>query len=71
MLNGCRDHCQCSPQENHAREEDTWFDVVKGQVGWDLSDDIANCEDGIDLIELVSMEVQVFLHTGNVGIVQI
>lgn len=36
--------------------------------GSDACYNIPNSEDGIDDIELVSLEVQIFLHTGNIGV---
>jgi hypothetical protein len=36
-----------------------------------LSDGIADCEDGVDLVELIALKVQLFPHTRNICVVQI
>lgn len=36
-------HCQAAPDDHHEREPDARFDVVEGQVGWNLSDNVAGC----------------------------
>jgi hypothetical protein len=43
-------HRQSSPNQYHARKENARFDVVECQVGGNLSDDVADCEDGVDLV---------------------
>ena len=53
------------------REEVPGLDVVQGNVAGHLSDRVANCEDGVDLVELIALEVQLFPHTRHIGVVQI
>jgi hypothetical protein len=39
-----------------------WFDIVECNITWYLSHGIANGKDGVDLIELVPLEVELLLH---------
>ena len=44
---------------HHAgRKEDPWLDVVQRNIAWHLAYGVANRENRIDLIELISPEIE-------------
>jgi len=53
------------------REEDSWLDVVERNVAGDLRNCISHSEDGVDLVELISSEVELFPHASDIGIGQV
>jgi hypothetical protein len=56
----------------HARREEvSRLDVVKRNITRYLSDGVTDCEDGIDLVELIALEVQLFPHARNIGVAQV
>lgn len=62
----------CHGLSYHAgREEDSGFDIIQCDIAGHLTDGVADGEDGVDLIELISPEAQLFSHARNIGIVQI
>lgn len=65
------DHSQRSPDQHHRRKEDSGWEVREGEVGRYLAEDVANGKDGVDLVELVALERELFLHAGHVGIEQV
>ena len=71
MMGSSSDHGESSPNDHHAREEDARFEVVEGEVGRDLADDISGGEDGIDLIILVSLEPKLLFHATDIRIRQV
>ena len=52
-------------------EEVSWLDVVQRNVARHLSDCISNSEDSVNLIELISLEVQLFSHARDVCIIEV
>ena len=66
-----RDHCEPSPENHHRREEQARTEVGQGKIGRDLTDNVSHREDGVDLVEFIPLEVQLFAHSRHVGIVDI
>jgi hypothetical protein len=49
---------------HHAsRKENSGFDIIERNVAWNLADGVANGEDSVDLIELVSPKTKLFSHS--------
>jgi hypothetical protein len=85
LLSSCSGHCQHSPCNlfnlaksremliNYTRhagwKEVSWFDIVQSNVAGHLSNSISNRKNGVDLIELVSSEAQLFSHARYIGII--
>lgn len=41
VFGGCGDHCEGTPNDHHAWEEDPWLEVVEREVGGDCSNDVS------------------------------
>jgi hypothetical protein len=53
------------------RKEVSRLDVVKCNITRHLSDRVTNRKDRVDLVELIALEVQLFPHARDIGIVQV
>uniref|UniRef100_A0A1Y1L610 Uncharacterized protein n=1 Tax=Photinus pyralis TaxID=7054 RepID=A0A1Y1L610_PHOPY len=67
-MNRRSDHGETSPENHHGREPEARLDIVKGQVGRHLTNDIANGEASIDFIKLVAHKAKIILHARYVGV---
>jgi hypothetical protein len=56
----------------HARwEENPRFHIVQQNVARHLANRVSDSKDGIDLVELIPLEAQLFSHPRNIRIVQV
>lgn len=65
------DHGQATPDHHHRREEQARTEEGQGEIGRDLTDNVSHREDGVDLVQLIPLEVQFLAHPRHVGIVDI
>ena len=54
---------ECDP-----RDEPSWTDPFTSHVGRNLEDDVRDVEDGQDFVVVVSLQMQVFLESGELCI---
>lgn len=71
VVHGGGHHSQAGPDQHAGREEVSRLHIVQRQVGGDLADDVADREAGVDHVQLVAHEAEVFLHARDVGIAEV
>ena len=71
MLREPRPQRQQPPAETRGRQPDARRDLLQNQIIRDLAEHVSAVEDGVDLVQLGSGEVQVFFHAADVGVVEV
>ena len=66
---GCK--CQDRPDNLHCRNPNRRPDSSQGNIAGNFTEDIADGPQGLHVVELVAIQVKIFLHARNEGIVHV
>lgn len=53
------------------REEETRLDIVERNITRYLPDSVSDSKNRVNLVQLIAMKVQLFPHSGHIGIIKV
>lgn len=71
LRNHCHQASHDTPSYFQATEPEAWPDISHDDLTWDQHDAVGYVEICLKIVELVSIELEIFLHAGDVGIVDV
>ena len=71
IVNHAGTRSEDTPHNLHERKPDPRRKYLNGQIIGYHPDDVSTSEDGVDFVKLYALHIQLFLHPGNIRVVNV